>query len=77
MSVPSSTTHTTHGGQLRRKHMNYDVWCIGDEEKDDDPPIGGEELKTLSCLLPQKNGDLVLCAFAYRVVLCLGSDMIC
>jgi len=56
--------------------MNYDVWCIGDEEKDDDPPIGGEELKTLSCLLPQKKGDLVLCAFAYRVVLCLGSDII-
>jgi hypothetical protein len=44
-------------GILKRKHMTFDIWSVGDG---DDQPVGGEELKDLSCLLPRKkkNGKL-------------------
>ena len=38
-------------GELTRKHATYDIWSIGD----DDTPVGGEEIKSISCLLPRKS----------------------
>ena len=38
-------------GVLKRKHTTFDIWSVGDS---DDQPVGGEELKGLSCLLPRK-----------------------
>ena len=38
-------------GTLKRKHTTFDIWSVGDS---DDQPVGGEELKGLSCLLPRK-----------------------
>jgi hypothetical protein len=38
-------------GTLVRKYATYDIWSIGE---DDDQPIGGEEIKGLSPLLPRK-----------------------
>ncbi|KAF7777857.1 hypothetical protein Agabi119p4_3929 [Agaricus bisporus var. burnettii] len=55
-------------GSLKRKHNSYDIWSLGDDhdedqgEKTTEPTslIGGDELKSLSCLLPRntKNGKL-------------------
>lgn len=51
-------------GTLARKHATFDVWSLGekaDEEDDNDgADVGGEEIKSLSCLLPRKskNGNL-------------------
>jgi hypothetical protein len=41
-------------GILKRKHTTFDIWSVGDDG-DDDLPVGGEELKGLSCLLPRKS----------------------
>ncbi|KAJ7494377.1 hypothetical protein B0H11DRAFT_934214 [Mycena galericulata] len=41
-------------GMLQRKHMAYDIWSVGAEAPEDDP-VGGEEVKAISCLLPRKN----------------------
>lgn len=38
-------------GTLNRKHANYDIWSVGN---DDEQPVGGEEIKALACLLPRK-----------------------
>ncbi|XP_006458667.1 hypothetical protein AGABI2DRAFT_176923 [Agaricus bisporus var. bisporus H97] len=55
-------------GSLKRKHNSYDIWSLGDGRGEDqgemttEPTslIGGDELKSLSCLLPRntKNGKL-------------------
>jgi hypothetical protein len=39
---------------IHRKHASFDIWALGE---DDDEHIGGEEIKSISCLLP-KNGTL-------------------
>lgn len=53
----SSSTHTL--GQVRRKHETYDLWCLGDRDENDvdRDQIGGDEMKSLSCLMPQKSKD--------------------
>ena len=43
--------HSTLVGTLKRKYMTFDIWSVGEG---DDRPVGGEELKGLSCLLPRK-----------------------
>ncbi|KAJ7765762.1 hypothetical protein B0H16DRAFT_1524299 [Mycena metata] len=41
-------------GMLQRKHVAYDIWSVGDDVPEE-LPIGGEEVKGLSCLLPRKS----------------------
>ncbi|KAJ7118990.1 hypothetical protein C8R44DRAFT_854055 [Mycena epipterygia] len=41
-------------GVLQRKHVAYDIWSVGDDAPEA-LPIGGEEIKALSCLLPRKS----------------------
>lgn len=44
-------------GALHRKHTTYDIWSVGEDgldNEDDELPIGGEEIKALTCLLPRK-----------------------
>jgi hypothetical protein len=57
VELPSSSK-SARIGTLNRKHATYDIWSVGDN--DDDQPVGGEEIKGLSCLLPKKskNGKL-------------------
>ena len=54
---PISSVSSSHRsglvGTLKRKHTTFDIWSVGDSD-DDDQPVGGEELKGLSCLLPRK-----------------------
>jgi hypothetical protein len=45
---------TTRVGTLKRKHAAYDVWSVGNGDENDDNFVGGEEMKSLSCLLPRK-----------------------
>jgi len=33
--------------------MNFDLWAL-DEEEDSQNPVGGGEIKAISCLLPRK-----------------------
>ncbi|RDB19192.1 hypothetical protein Hypma_013644 [Hypsizygus marmoreus] len=39
-------------GTLGRKHATFDIWTVGE---DDDQDLGGEEIRSLSCLLPRKS----------------------
>ncbi|KAH9483606.1 hypothetical protein JR316_0003076 [Psilocybe cubensis] len=57
VDVPSSSTSTCIG-TLKRKHTAFDIWSVGDNG--DNIPIGGEEIKSISCLLPRssKKGKL-------------------
>ncbi|KAJ7611728.1 hypothetical protein FB45DRAFT_803788 [Roridomyces roridus] len=41
-------------GTLPRTKVTYDIWSVGDDAPDD-LPVGGEEIKSLSCLLPRKS----------------------
>lgn len=50
LDVPSSS-QSARIGSLNRKHATYDIWSVGD---DDNQPVGGEEIKELTCLLPRK-----------------------
>lgn len=50
IDVPS-LSRSAKVGVLNRKHISYDIWSIGDDEEQ---PIGGEEIRGLSCLLPRK-----------------------
>ncbi|KZP13805.1 hypothetical protein FIBSPDRAFT_1049185 [Athelia psychrophila] len=50
IDLPSSSRSETVG-VLKRKTVSYDIWAIGDGEEQ---PIGGEEIRGLSCLLPRK-----------------------
>ncbi|KAJ7184533.1 hypothetical protein C8R46DRAFT_1172676 [Mycena filopes] len=47
------STKSAKMGMLQRKHVAYDIWSLGDDAPDE-VPIGGEEIKGLSCLLPRK-----------------------
>ncbi|KAI0792687.1 hypothetical protein C8Q75DRAFT_713833 [Abortiporus biennis] len=75
--IPSSTSTQKKSikvGQIDRKHTSYDVWSLppsaNDEdesmeahpEEEQDEVIGGDEMKTLSCLLPRskKGGKLFM-----------------
>ncbi|KAJ3506952.1 hypothetical protein NLJ89_g6571 [Agrocybe chaxingu] len=51
VDVPSSSKSSCIG-TLQRKHAAFDLWSVGD---DDSQPIGGEEIKSLECLLPRKS----------------------
>ncbi|KAF9480892.1 hypothetical protein BDN70DRAFT_856166 [Pholiota conissans] len=51
VDIPSSSK-SARIGTLTRKHMSYDIWSVGDDA--DNLPTGGEEIKSLSCLLPRK-----------------------
>ncbi|KAJ3570327.1 hypothetical protein NP233_g4478 [Leucocoprinus birnbaumii] len=51
---------TNQIGSLKRKHTTYDIWSLGeaaDEDKlvDASTIVGGEEIKSISCLLPRKS----------------------
>ncbi|KAJ6546787.1 hypothetical protein B0H19DRAFT_1162500 [Mycena capillaripes] len=41
-------------GMLQRKLVAYDIWSVGDDAPEE-MPIGGEEIKGLSCLVPRKS----------------------
>ncbi|KJA21031.1 hypothetical protein HYPSUDRAFT_55692 [Hypholoma sublateritium FD-334 SS-4] len=47
----STSSQTACIGTLNRKYSSFDIWSIGDG---DEQPVGGEEIKSLSCLLPRK-----------------------
>lgn len=51
IDLPTSSTSACIG-TLERKQTSYDIWSVGD---DDNQPIGGEEIKGISCLLPRKS----------------------
>ena len=51
VEVPSSSK-STRIGSVKRKHATFDIWSVGGD--DDDLPVGGEEIKNISCLLPKK-----------------------
>ncbi|KDR81997.1 hypothetical protein GALMADRAFT_264280 [Galerina marginata CBS 339.88] len=57
IDLPTSSK-SARVGELKRKHTNFDIWSVGDDA--DNLPIGGEEIKGLSCLLPRssKKGKL-------------------
>ncbi|KAI5898992.1 uncharacterized protein SCHCODRAFT_02603914 [Schizophyllum commune H4-8] len=66
----SKSSRTSKVGSLWRKHTTYDIWSLAetDDAENADPeeaastPVGGEELRALSCLLPRRKrkGDLYL-----------------
>ena len=42
-------------GTLKRKYMTFDLWPRAlDNEEDSQIPVGGGEIKAISCLLPRK-----------------------
>ncbi|KAF5318128.1 hypothetical protein D9619_012194 [Psilocybe cf. subviscida] len=51
VEIPA-TSRSARIGTIPRKHTTFDVWAVGN---DDAQPIGGEEIKSLSCLLPRKS----------------------
>ncbi|KAG6897873.1 hypothetical protein C0992_009671 [Termitomyces sp. T32_za158] len=59
-----SAKQSARVGTLDRKHATFDIWSVGEDGGWDggeqDVSIGGEEIKSLSCLLPRKskNGTL-------------------
>ncbi|CAK5264004.1 unnamed protein product [Mycena citricolor] len=59
LDLPPNTKHDATSsaklGVLQRKHVAYDIWSVGDDAPED-MPIGGEEIKGISCLLPRKTG---------------------
>ncbi|KAH6919216.1 hypothetical protein BKA70DRAFT_1249548 [Coprinopsis sp. MPI-PUGE-AT-0042] len=69
ISLPSSSSKSTKVGSLKKKHATFDVWSMGSEASDD-VPIAGEEINTLTCLLPRKKkGTFVAGSIAHRLVL--------
>ncbi|KAF6758224.1 hypothetical protein DFP72DRAFT_888419 [Ephemerocybe angulata] len=48
-----SSTKSMKVGTVKRKHATFDVWSVG-SERADDSPVAGEEIRSLSCLLPRK-----------------------
>ncbi|KAF9453712.1 hypothetical protein P691DRAFT_719171 [Macrolepiota fuliginosa MF-IS2] len=62
LDLPSSSSKkgkqtTTRVGTLNRKHNSYGIWSLGGDDSTpaDTSMVGGEELKSLSCLLPRKS----------------------
>ncbi|KAF9533677.1 hypothetical protein CPB83DRAFT_757527 [Crepidotus variabilis] len=54
IDFPSRTTHSTCVGTLQRKVASFDIWSIGSsDDKNIELPVG-EEIKSISCLLPRK-----------------------
>lgn len=51
IDMPSSS-RTSCIGTLKRKYMTYDLWALGG--RDSQNPVGGDEIKEISCLLPRK-----------------------
>ncbi|GLB35591.1 putative DNA-directed RNA polymerase I subunit RPA34.5 [Lyophyllum shimeji] len=51
IQVPPASK-TTRTGTLNRKHATFDIWSVGEDDEDGG---GGEEIKSLSCLLPRKS----------------------
>ncbi len=47
----SASSQTACIGTLNRKYSSFDIWSMGEG---DEQPVGGEEIKSLSCLLPRK-----------------------
>lgn len=71
ISLPASTSKSVKVGSLKKKHATFDVWSMGTEGSDDGT-IAGEEINTLTCLLPRKKkGKLVAAprSIAHRLVL--------
>ena len=73
LSASSHSKYSRPGkvGYLSRKHTTYDIWSLAETDYENaDPeeaastPVGGEELRALSCLLPRRKrkGDLYLSA---------------
>jgi hypothetical protein len=50
IDLPQSS-RTARIGNVKRKHTTFDIWALGDGEEQ---PVGGEEIRGLSCLLPRK-----------------------
>ncbi|TCD64680.1 hypothetical protein EIP91_003794 [Steccherinum ochraceum] len=50
LDAPTSSV-TGRMGSFEKRHVQYDVWNLGDDK---DEHVGGEELKNLTCLLPRK-----------------------
>ncbi|KAG2020990.1 hypothetical protein CC2G_006268 [Coprinopsis cinerea AmutBmut pab1-1] len=68
---PPSSSKTLKVGTLKKKHAAFDIWSIG-KEITDETPVGGEEINTLSCLLPRSKKGKVYHApkpIARRLVL--------
>jgi hypothetical protein len=71
ISAPPSSRTGKVGSLTRKHHASYDIWAIdprtGESEatEHDHSRIGGEELRTISVLLPRakKNGKLYLGEF--------------
>jgi hypothetical protein len=62
-------------GSLKRKNNTYNVWSLG-QESDDNLGVGGEEIKSLSCLLPRKkkDGKLFLGTHSFLSSSCIRYD---
>ncbi|KAI0737980.1 hypothetical protein C8Q80DRAFT_1125075 [Daedaleopsis nitida] len=52
IKIEAASSHkTTRVGSINRKTTTYDVWSLGD---DDTEAVGGDELRSVSCLLPRR-----------------------
>ncbi|EMD34327.1 hypothetical protein CERSUDRAFT_107531 [Gelatoporia subvermispora B] len=57
LELPPSTSKGIRVGSVERRHNTYGVWSLGEDQAE---TVGGEEIKSLTCLLPrkQKGGKL-------------------
>ncbi|KAL4075307.1 hypothetical protein V8B97DRAFT_1867367 [Scleroderma yunnanense] len=55
---PPVSSRTARVGGLTRKNATHDVWSIGDDDTD---VMGADDVRGLSCLLPQKKKKGKLC----------------
>jgi hypothetical protein len=55
MSIDPSSLSSSSScvGTLERKLATFDLWTLGDSENN--APVGGEEIKSIACLLPRKS----------------------
>lgn len=51
MPMSSRPSQSTCVGTVKRKLTTFDIWSVGN---DNEQSVGGEEMKSLSCLLPRK-----------------------
>ncbi|KAJ6630273.1 hypothetical protein B0H10DRAFT_2207957 [Mycena sp. CBHHK59/15] len=54
LAAPPRGSKSGKLGMLQRKHTAYDIWSVGDDAPEE-LPIGGEEIKGISCLLPRRS----------------------
>ncbi|KAM6500972.1 hypothetical protein JOM56_003986, partial [Amanita muscaria] len=55
---PSSSIHPSKLGELTRKETTYDIWSQSPNANGDEAlqqPICGEEMKSITCLLPRRS----------------------